>query len=116
MRSRVLWQQLKMVRPVELCLRGRVPTRQALRKPRDYITEIDGKPCETYIDWFSITFALTMTSCPVISIPCGFTQDGLPVGLQVVGKPRGEANLSRAAKWIEAAFDISGSLPIDPRN
>ena len=82
----------------------------------NYVTEIDGKPCETYIDWFSITFALTMTSCPVISIPCGFTQDGLPVGLQVVGKPRGEANLLRAAKWIEAAFDISGSLPIDPRN
>ena len=82
----------------------------------DYVTEIDGKPCETYIDWFSITFALTMTSCPVISIPCGFTQDGLPVGLQVVGKPRGEANLLRAAKWIEATFDISGSLPIDPRN
>ena len=80
-----------------------------------YVTEIDGKPCDTYIDWFAITFALTMTSCPVISIPCGFTADGLPVGLQIVGKPRGEAALLRAAKWIENLFAIAPKLPIDPR-
>ena len=81
----------------------------------DYITEIDGKPCETYIDWFAITFALTMTSCPVISIPCGATKDGLPIGLQVVGKPRGEADLIRSVKWMEDIFGIAKSLPIDPR-
>jgi amidase len=80
-----------------------------------YVTEIDGRPCETYIDWFAITFALTMTSCPVISIPCGFTSDGLPIGLQLVGKPRGEAALLRASQWIEDLLDIAGMLPIDPR-
>jgi len=80
-----------------------------------YVTEIDGKPCDTYIDWFAITFALTMTSCPVISLPCGFTQDGLPIGLQLVGKPRGEADLLRAAKWIEDLFGLAPKLPIDPR-
>ncbi len=80
-----------------------------------YVTEIDGEPCETYIDWFAITFALTMTSCPVVSIPCGFASDGLPVGLQIVGKPRGEAALLRAAKWVENLFDVAGQLPIDPR-
>ncbi len=80
-----------------------------------YVTEIDGKPCETYIDWFAITFALTMTSCPVVSIPCGFTTDGLPVGLQIVGKPRGEKAMLCAAKWIEDLFGIAEELPIDPR-
>ena len=80
-----------------------------------YVTEIDGKLCETYIDWFAITFALTMTSCPVISLPCGFNADGLPIGLQLVGKPRGEADLLRAAKWIEDLFGISDRLPIDPK-
>jgi amidase len=80
-----------------------------------YVTEIDGQACETYIDWFAITFALTMTSCPVISIPCGFTQDGMPIGLQIVGKPRGEAALLRAAHWIEELFSIAPMLPIDPR-
>lgn len=79
-----------------------------------YVTEIDGKPCETYIDWFAITFALTMTSCPVISIPCGITEEGLPVGLQLVGRPRGEAALLKHAKWIEELFSISDRLPIDP--
>lgn len=57
-----------------------------------------------------------MTSCPVISLPCGFTQDGLPIGLQVVGRPRGEADLLRAAKWIETEFGIYKKLPIDPRS
>ena len=80
-----------------------------------FVNEIDGKTCETYIDWFAITFALTMTSCPVISIPCGFTDDGLPVGLQVVGKPRGEATLLQAAKWMEDLFCIAATLPIEPR-
>ena len=80
-----------------------------------YVTEIDGNPCETYIDWFSITFALTMTACPTISVPCGFTSKGLPVGVQIMGKPRGEASLLRVAKRFEQAVGISAQLPIDPR-
>lgn len=80
-----------------------------------YVEEIDGQPCVTYIDWFAITFALTMTSCPVVSLPCGFTSDGLPVGMQLVGRPRGEAALLRAAHHLEALLGIPGQLPIDPR-
>ena len=80
-----------------------------------YVTEIDGKPCETYIDWFAITFVLTLTACPVISLPCGTTGDGLPVGLQLVGKPRGEAALLRAARWIEQQLGFAHRLPVDPQ-
>tara|TARA_Y100001968_G_scaffold310764_1_gene332017 strand:+ start:534 stop:1961 length:1428 start_codon:yes stop_codon:yes gene_type:complete len=80
-----------------------------------YVTEIDGKPCETYIDWFSITFALTMTACPTISVPCGFTSEGLPVGIQIMGKPRGEAALLLAAKQFEQAIRIAAQLPITPQ-
>ena len=80
-----------------------------------YVTEIDGKVCETYIDWFSITFALTMTACPTMSVPCGFTSKGLPVGVQIMGKPRGEAALLGAAKLFEEATGISRKVPIDPR-
>ena len=58
-----------------------------------YVEEIEGRPCDTYIDWFAITFAITMTSCPTISLPCGFSEDGMPIGIQIVGKPRGEAEL-----------------------
>ena len=81
-----------------------------------FVTEIDGQPCETYIDWFAITFAITMTSCPVVSMPCGFTADGLPIGIQVVGKPRGEVALLQAAQCLERIFDVSGQLPINPRD
>ena len=49
-----------------------------------YVEGIDGFPCKTYIDWFAITFAVTMTSCPVISLPCGLTEERLPVGIQTV--------------------------------
>jgi amidase len=80
-----------------------------------YVTEIDGIPCETYIDWFAITFAVTMTSCPVISIPCGFTKNMLPVGLQIIGRPRNEWELLRDTSRMEDLFGISNQLPIDPR-
>ncbi len=80
-----------------------------------YVEEIDGQTCETYIDWFAITFALTMTSCPVVSLPCGFTEEGLPVGIQIVGRPRGEAALLRAAQGLESILGVAGRLPIDPR-
>lgn len=80
-----------------------------------YVEEIDGQPCETYIDWFAITFALTMTACPVVSLPCGFTAEGLPVGMQIVGKPRGEAALLRAAHRLEELLGMARLLPIEPR-
>ena len=57
-----------------------------------------------------------MTSCPIISIPCGFSEDGLPIGLQVVGKPRGEAVLLQIANWMEGLFGIADKLPIAPRS
>ncbi len=79
-----------------------------------YVAEINGKPCETYIDWFSITFALTMTGCPVLSLPCGHTSSGLPVGIQIMGKPRGEAMLLRAARHLETALGLALRVPLDP--
>ena len=80
-----------------------------------FITEIDGTPCKTYIDWFAITFALTMTGCPVISLPCGFTDEGLPMGLQILAKPRREDELLSFAALLEEHFDVRDLLPIDPR-
>ena len=79
-----------------------------------YVESIDGNPCESYIDWFAITFALTLTSCPIVVIPCGFTANGLPVGIQIVGRPRGEAELLRAAHRMEEVFGISHRLPVNP--
>lgn len=79
-----------------------------------YVEQIDGKPCDTYIDWFAITFALSLTGCPVLSLPCGSTANGLPVGIQIMGRPRGEAALLAAAAMLETELGLAGRVPIDP--
>jgi amidase len=68
-----------------------------------YPTEINGTPMPTYIDWVLLTYAFTVLGLPAISVPCGFTADGLPVGLQIVGRWRDEATVLRAAAAFEAA-------------
>jgi amidase len=66
-----------------------------------YPTEIAGEKLTTYIDWMFLTFAITLTGCPAISLPCGLTSDGLPIGLQLVGRPHGDAQLLGMAKFLE---------------
>ena len=66
-----------------------------------YPTEINGKPLDNYFQWFSLTYGITLTGLPAISVPCGFTRDGLPVGLQIVGRRRQEAAVLRAAAAFE---------------
>ena len=68
-----------------------LPTTQVL--PFDihqpYVTEIDGVKMPSYIDWMKSCFYFTVVETPAISLPCGFTADGLPLGLQIVGRHRG---------------------------
>jgi amidase len=67
-----------------------------------YPQEINGKPLENYTDWFLLTYAITLTGYPAISIPCGFTQEGFPVGLQIVGRKLAETTVLKAAAAFEA--------------
>ena len=80
-----------------------------------YLEEVDGYKFENYYDWYTIAYAITITSLPALALPCGFTRSGLPVGLQIVGPPRGEAALLGAARKIEELFGIANQLPIDPQ-
>jgi amidase len=66
-------------------------------------TEINGKPMQSYIQWALLTYAFTVVSLPAISVPCGFTRDGMPVGLQIVGRWRDDAGVLRAAAAFEQA-------------
>ena len=75
-------------------------------------TEIAGETLTTYIDWMFLTFVITLTGCPAISLPCGLTQEGLPVGLQLVGRPHGDAGLLGAALLLEQALGFSGRVPL----
>lgn len=80
-----------------------------------YITEVGGTKFDTYISWLALTFAITLTGCPALSLPCGFTKDGLPVGLQLIGPPHGEHRLLGAAALLESALGLGTGTPIDPR-
>ena len=77
-------------------------------------TEINGVQLETYITWSLITYALTLTACPVISVPCGFTKSGLPVGLQIMAPWAQEHMLLSATAAFEEASEFTNKLPIDP--
>lgn len=58
-----------------------------------------------YYRWLAIVYAITVTTLPVITIPCGKTDDGLPVGLQLIGKAHGERELFAFARYLERIFD-----------
>ena len=67
-----------------------------------YPQEINGKLINNYQEWLYLTYAITVTGLPAISVPCGWTAEGLPVGLQIVGRRLGEATVLRAAAAFEA--------------
>ena len=77
-------------------------------------TEINGKPMRHYIEWALLTYAFTVVGLPAISIPCGFTRAGLPVGLQIVGRWRDETGVLRAAAAFEAARPWAHLRPPEP--
>src|SRR5690606_22726132 len=80
-----------------------------------YVEECAGHRFETYIDWLAIAYAVTLTTAPCLSMPCGFTPEGLPVGLQVVARPRRELGLLSAAAFIEGILGAALKTPISPR-
>jgi amidase len=84
---------------VVICPASIVP---AFPVEQTYVKSAAGRQFSTYIDWLSITYGLTLLGLPVIAIPCGMTSDGLPVGIQIAGRPRGEAALLSVASAIEA--------------
>jgi len=73
--------------------------------------EIDGVQMETYIDWMKSAYFVTVTRLPAISIPAGFTPDGLPVGIQIVGRHRGDLALLKLAHAVEQAIALPRSVP-----
>jgi amidase len=80
-----------------------------------YVAECAGKKFDNYVEWLGIVYAITLVCCPALSLPCGFTASGLPVGLQVVAAPRGEAQLLAGVRVLEEILGQRATTPIDPR-
>lgn len=69
-----------------------------------YLDEIDGRKLNTYYHWLAMAWLITLTTNPAISLPCGTDGLGLPFGLQVVGRFRGDFELLDIADAMERAF------------
>jgi len=78
---------------------------------KPYPTEINGAPLPTYIDWMRVCSDITVTGLPAISVPAGFTDDGLPVGLQIVGRHQDEWGVLQLAYAFERATGFHRRRP-----
>jgi amidase len=105
------WQRVReFLTPRDIWL---MPTMAVPAFPIDHphVMEIDGRPVGKAMQRSFLTYMVSVLGLPAISIPCGFTRDGLPVGLQIVGKRRGESAVLRAAAAFEAAHPWADAIP-----
>ncbi|MFS8977829.1 amidase [Cupriavidus necator] len=118
--QRANFERTRLFRHVQGLLRDHdfiaVPTiaRTALPIDQDLFgqIEIDGRLYdEVRSNWFPWTMPFNLTGHPAITLPCGFGRDGLPIGLQLVGRLRGESDLLGAAALFEASQDLLSRWP-----
>jgi amidase len=77
----------------------------------EWVREINGVKMQTYIDWMMSCSFITITELPALSIPCGFTGEGLPVGLQIVGRHRRDFEVLQLAFAFEQATQVARRRP-----
>ena len=73
-----------------------------------FVTHIDGVEMETYIDWMKSCYYISIVGNPAISVPAGWTGDGLPIGLQIVGRHQDDFGVLQIAR----AFERVSSSPV----
>lgn len=82
---------------------------------RPYVDEINGIKLPSYIDWMKSCYFISVTGHPAISVPCGFTDDGLPVGIQIVGRYHDDLGVLQLAYAFEQATQLGRCRPgVDP--
>lgn len=80
----------------------------------EWVREIDGAEMDTYIDWMKSCYFISVLGLPSVSVPCGFTPEGLPVGLQIVGGYRQDLAVLQLAHAFEQATGFAKTLPTAP--
>ncbi len=76
-----------------------------------YVSEIAGTKMQTYIDWMKSCYYITVTGLPAISVPAGFTEEGLPVGVQIVGRHQHEFGVLQLAHAFQQATGFWKTKP-----
>jgi Asp-tRNA(Asn)/Glu-tRNA(Gln) amidotransferase A subunit family amidase len=106
-----LWERVRLfMERYQLLL---LPCTQTAAFPKeiDRLAEIDGKRLAEPLESSLATYAISMTGLPALSVPAGFTSGALPVGLQIVGRWRREADVLRAGAAFEDAHPYHRQLP-----
>jgi amidase len=90
-----------------------LPTVQVLPFPVgiDWVRSIEGVRMHTYIDWMATCYVVSCFGTPAISVPCGFSREGLPVGLQLVGRRERDLEVLQLARAFEQATSSAFRWP-----
>jgi amidase len=91
-----------------VCAVNQVPPFDALL---DWPHEVAGVPMEHYAAWMKSAYWISTTLAPAVSVPAGFTADGLPVGVQIVGRRGDDAGVLQLAYAFEQATGLAGRRP-----
>ncbi len=81
------------------------PFAAGMERPPDY-------PAGSRLSWVAFTYPFNLTGHPAATVPCGFTADGLPIGLQIVGRRLQDGLVLRASAAFEAALPWAGRRPV----
>lgn len=76
-----------------------------------WVKEINGVKMETYIDWMKSCYFITTVGLPAVSVPCGFTPEGLPIGVQIVGRHQDDFGVLQLAYAFEQATGFHKQRP-----
>ena len=93
------------------CLAAPVTQVAPFSVDEEFPRAIAGVAMGSYLEWFRSCSRITVTSHPAIAVPAGFTDAGLPIGLQLVGRHRGERALLRLARAFTGATGLAERRP-----
>jgi amidase len=106
-----VWDRMRVFQ--EKCEYFILPTTQVppFDVTQPYVTEIEGVRMNTYIDWMKSCYLISILENPAISVPCGYTPESLPVGLQIVGRHRDDWGVLQIAHAFEQATKATHRRP-----
>jgi len=78
---------------------------------KEYVDEIEGQRMSTYIEWMRSCSRISATAHPALSLPAGFTAEGLPVGIQIVGRFKDEFGLLQVGHALEGVLGAKFRRP-----
>ena len=107
--TRILGRFQEIFKEVDLLLTPTTPV-SPFPWTRPHADSIDGRPQANYYRWLALTYVITLTTHPALSLPCGLDSRGMPFGLQVVGRFRDDLGLLGAARSLERAFEADAQL------